>query len=399
MFGYKWVFPVSWFFAGIYFETIYGAPLVGLFKKLGADVFWIGVLGALPAVAGFLTPVGVVLFSKKSEKSVFLSFGILSRLLWFLIPVGAFLGVLSLPMALSVVLLSYIFSIPAGPAWFSWISRMLKGIQPVGKLNSVGMVSATLFSLMAGIYLDKTGTLKAFGIVFLFVAFAGFMDVFVYSFVPSVEVRGEVLSVKEIFFIALSSKAFIFTAIMLLSHLSDAFFYPFLDLFLLRDVKLGYFSIAFWRVLLTGLFYTLFSPFAGKIGDRLGLKSILFLTITLKIFMPLSWLLAFLGAAGAAIAAAFTGVVHAFMDITWFSYNLYLFGGKRSAAFFASYSMFTSFPLLLGAPLAGRVARVFDSAGFTLMGSSIPVLFLIASFLYMLAFLVCLFLNFFKTRE
>lgn len=143
-----------------HFTLTSGAFQTGFALWLGASNFWMGVLGAIPTLAGLVQLVSSYVVERRGERKLFTAWSsLLGRLLWLpilLVPVILPAGLRMPAFFLLFTLSSVLLSVPV-PAFMSWMSDLVppdhRG-RYFGKRNMLAGITAMGVSLPAAWFLD-----------------------------------------------------------------------------------------------------------------------------------------------------------------------------------------------------------------------------------------------------
>lgn len=303
-------------FVTVYLALTGGAFQTGFARHLGASDLWLGIIAAVPAIAGSLQILAAYIGEHAADrKSLVLRYVFLSRLPWLLI---AFLPMLSaelprLPMFVLLLTLSAVLGSFAGPAFLAWLSDLVPADyrgRYFGRRNMIlGLVSA-ITALPPALFLDQAvkhhrlPVPLAFTILFTTGVFFLALSLFALTRMPNVP-RGEEGTNKtedaggtgerkkflEFYREPFGDKNFrrllTFTTFWTFGHL---FAGQFFTVYMLESLHFPYLMIQM-TALVSALFSSIGMPFWGYLSDKFGNKPLLIISGSTVVFMPLLWTL------------------------------------------------------------------------------------------------------------
>jgi len=292
---------VAWCFGTIFFTGITSAPLVGMFRRLGASVFLIGLLAAIPAAMMMLQPLSSWLVMRTgSRKRFFLRVSYPGRLAW--IPV-VLIGWLFPPSGATIaamfllVLVSRFCTEVTSPAWFSWVSDIVPEDER-GAFWASRQVWGTVFGALATVclswYLGSSPPFERFVVFFCLMAVFGWLDVFIHRGVIGVriDVPPEQPRIWRMMEEPLRDPRFrpllIFTLFFSFAHqLGGGMF----QLLLLEEIHLSYLEIALYTSGLLGVLTIASSGMWGRLMDNLeeGERIVFYLGAVLVALIAVPW--------------------------------------------------------------------------------------------------------------
>lgn len=374
---------VAWVFGAMWSEIAFGAPLVGLFKALGASTVLFGLVGAMPSIATLMQPLGSYTLERAGHRrTVFVVLGCMHRLLWIplaLAPLFIRNSALSLSVGLGILAVSCLLGSFIGPYWFSWVAELVPEKSRgnyFGRRAVLGRISSMLAAMLAGQYLVKDPPLSKLGIVFIVASIAGFADIFIHRRVPDVPMRNQPNGPRKMLNVIFdpardrSFRAFmIFVIAMWLgTGVAGAYF----TLYLMRELALSYLQIAFYMTVLHAAAYILFSWLFGVCVDQFGNKPILILSASANALTPLilvlcrpnsSFLLALMGISS---GAAWAGINLAVLNL-----QIALPPAEVRHSYSAAFSVLTGVSSAIGSLMGMGIARLTQDVSWNLPGIQI----------------------------
>jgi len=293
-----------------------GAFQTGFARHLGASDLWLGIIAAVPAIAGSLQIVAAYVGEHAPDrKGLVLRYVFLSRLPWLLI---AFLPLMSaelprLPLFVVLLTLSAVLGSFAGPAFLAWLSDLVPADyrgRYFGRRNMIlGLVSAVT-ALPPALFLDQAVKHQrlpiplAFTILFTVGVFFLALSQFALTRMPNVKHRERTDEQAESGagnggrkrFFAFYREPFgdrnfrrllTFTTFWTFGHL---FAGQFFTVYMLESLKFPYLMIQM-TALVAALFSSIGMPFWGYLSDKFGNKPLLIISGSTVVFMPLIWTL------------------------------------------------------------------------------------------------------------
>jgi MFS family permease len=288
-------------FGKIFFVITTGAPFTGFLRALGANDLLYSIIAATPYLGGFFQIFASYALEKSGKrKMIFFISGYIHRLIWIpivLIPllvpkenksfalvlITVFIGIYSI--ANSVVNISY----------NSWMGDIIPGEKKgsfFGKRTAISAVIGIIAGVVAGRYLDNINSLTGFAIVFVVASIFGAMDTSCFIGVKDPPLTA---SAKSTSFFSMLTQPFkdrnYLKLIIFISSWNFGFNFaiPFLNIYMIEQLKIGYFTISIFQQLLAGITTVLFINKIGILSDRFGTKPILKLCCCFVCVLPLLW--------------------------------------------------------------------------------------------------------------
>lgn len=363
---------VAWCMGTIFFNGISGAPLVGMFRQLGASAFWIGLLAGIYPFATLVQPGTSYLIARTgSRKRVFIWGAYPGRLLWIPIVTLAFFlppGTGTVVALFGLILMGRLSDSFSGPAWMSWISDLVPEEERGnfwGTRQMWGYGFGISTSIALGYYLGSSPPFYKFVVFFYLITLFGWLDVFIHRGVTGVtfHVAPKRQSLAEMVRQPLADPHFrpllIFTTCFAFScQLGGGIFH----LMLLEEIDLSYFEISLYVAGLLGGMSMLSSRLWGRLMDNLREGERL-------VFVACAILVALIAPPWSMIGARQhlpIAVNIAISGLGWAGYQIALTGlliayspRQSRATYFAVHSVSTGIGNTLGAVVAGTLAESF----------------------------------------
>jgi len=363
---------IAWCVGTIFYNGIGGAPVVGMFRQLGASPFWIGLLAALPPLATFFQPVSSYIISRTgSRKRTFIWAATPGRLTWFFIVTLAYFlppGMATIVALFALVLFSNLSDAFSAPAWYSWVSDLVPE-EERGNFWGTRQMWGNLFgittSIMLGYYLGASPPFYKFVVFFYLITIFGWLDVFIHRGVSGIrlQVSDNPQSIGEMLNQPLKDPRFrpllIFgTCFAFACQLGGGMF----QLMLLEEINLSYFEIALYNAGLLGGFSIISSKLWGRLIDNLreGERLVFYAGAFLVALIAMPW--SMIGARQHLPIALNISV----SGLGWAGYQIALTGlligyspRDSRATYFAVYAVAAGIGNAIGAIVAGSLAEAF----------------------------------------
>ena len=270
---------------------------------LGADNFALSLIRTLPITVGSLSQLLAGLFLRffKSRRRFTAIFSFLHALLFIPLILASLLPTGNIAAVIIVLCLMTFFFLTPVPAWSSWMGDLvpenIRG-QYFGRRTSVTGIVSFLSLIAAGFILEvaQLNQLEYLGFIILFsISFltrslsAYFLSKKYdppYNYQPKSYFNLRLLKAE-------AKKAGTLYLIMFLSLLNFGLMLiaPYIDIYLLRHLKLSYVAFTLINATILGVKY-FFMPFWGKACDRYGSRKVLLVGTLLISFVPLGWIFA-----------------------------------------------------------------------------------------------------------
>lgn len=294
----------AWVFGAVWMYIITGAALTQFAKQLGMSKIGFGVLAALPfAGCMFQLPLSYIIERYGHRKKLFISLGIIHRLLWLLVAAIPWLLPPTARARGMIVVVAFSWSVGQmiGPAWVSWMADLvperIRG-RYFSRRSQVGQVVGLVTTLLTGVVLDQAATrgpealLKAAAAGVAVAAVFGIVDFLFFLPVPEMLRREPDRNVNW--------------RQLLLPPLADRNFRWFLGYTALLTFSIGYINQFVWLYVLdvagmsnTGAnamlvlvplaTFMVMYPVWGRLIDRIGRKPVLIVCTLLFVQGAGSW--------------------------------------------------------------------------------------------------------------
>ena len=368
-----------------------GAPLVGMFRLLGASPFWIGVLAAIPNLATMMQPLGSIIVAHTGKrKRIYMRAAYTGRSLWFGIITAAYFlpPDVAVVVLLGLVLLARMCDALAIPAWYSWISDLVPENEQGnfwGTRQMWGRIVGTFASVGLNYYLGDSPPLERFIVFFGLIALFGLSGTFVHRGAPGLKMKmdGSNRTLRSVFVEPLRDKAFrpliIFTVLFAFScNLGGGMFH----LMLLEEIHLSYLEIALYVSGLLGLMSIVSSKLWGRLVDNLseGPRLVFVFCCALIVVLALIWpITAPRQHSLIALDVALGGIAWSGWGIALMALISILSPQENRASYLAMHSVAFGVGNVLGSLTAGHLAEyltVFSPAWqpFGLWGLAVPTM-------------------------
>jgi MFS family permease len=368
---------IAWCLGTVFFEGISGAPLVGMFRRLGATPFWIGLLVAIPSLSTIMQPAGAYVVARTgSRKRMLIHTAIPGRLTWLVIPTLGFFfphNYLVLGLMFSLVLFSRLTISFSSPAWFSWVSDLVPEDER-GSFWGSRQMWARIFgisaAIMLGWFLGTEPPYYKFIVFFCLMGFIGWLEIFIHRGVMGIRipVPTDPPTMAALVLRPLRDKRFlpiiIFTfSINFATQIGGGMF----SLMMLEEIKFSYFEISVFQVGILGLVTVLSSRYVGRVMDNLreGARLVFYFGAIVTSLQALPWAAiparAFLPVAGTVILGG----------IGWAAYHIALTGllmgyspRDARATYSAMYAVISGIGSALGAIAGGSIAEALQGISY-----------------------------------
>ena len=369
--------------------------LVPFALALGASSSMIGILTGIPNLVGtVLQPFWAKVIDKyENRKMITILFNAFRRLLWLPILLVPFIiGTGETAIFTLIVLFSatMLFKAITVISWTSWmvdlVPENIRG-RYFGKRNFYTNLSFLIAIVLAGLILEYFAGFTGFAIIFTIGLVFGMISIRYLLKIPGIKMSEEH---KQFHF---SFRHFMrgvrehknhsnFVMFMIAVEFSRYLIAPFLMVFMLRDLNIGYFWFSImYAALVSSL--TIFQLYWGKFSDKYGHRKTLKVTYFLWILMPLALLIVsptlpmIVILALLLIIQFFDGFATAGFNLSSFNYLLETVPKQQSHMFIANYRFLTGLAVAFALFLGGMLGQYFE--GTTLLWvSGLQILFLLS---------------------
>ncbi len=370
---------LAWCFGSIFVQGIGSAPLVGMFRGLGASPFIIGLLAAIPALTMIVQPVSsYIVMRTGSRKRLFLWAAYPGRLVWIpIVLLGAYLPAnnTTIALMLALVLLSRLSTELTIPAWFSWISELVPENRK-GEFWGLRMMWGTIFgtasALYLGYYLGDSPPFSKFVVFFCVIAVLGWLDIFVHRGVVGVRMEPTPASVRLSSLISRPLRDLSFRPILIFTvcfsfatQLGGSMFF----LLLLEEIKLSYLQISLYVAGLLGLFTILSSRLWGRLIDNLreGERLVFAASAAIVALVALPWTMMQAGQhIPIAVTIAVSGIGWGGLQVAVVSLLTAYSPAKERAVYVAVHASAAGLGNMIGALTAGTLASLLAGHSYQL---------------------------------
>ncbi|MEM4633802.1 MAG: MFS transporter [Candidatus Anstonellaceae archaeon] len=355
---------------------------------LGASNFQIGMLTALPQLAGALLQALTIHLMRliQDRRTLVMAGAFFQALSWMPIIAAMFW-----PGELSVSILIFFYTLGVGatmitsPAWSSWIADIVhenERAQFFAKRNRIMQLVLFSATFATGVVLRQLElhmpATVAFSLVFIIPFLARLSTVFFHSQISSVKYEMQLLKeikLKHLFLLPSYRNELWFLFFIASMNFAVQFASPFFTPYMLNQLGFDLGMLGIMTAL--SVFAKIMSyPYWGNAIDRFGNRSVLLATALAAPFVPLLWLFSsdpiWIGA-----LQVFSGFVWSGFDLASVNLALSLVGRELRPSFMSKYNMFSGFFNAIGAAAGGLFLANF--ASFELLGfQGILLVFLIS---------------------
>jgi MFS family permease len=338
--------------------------------SLGATNFQLGLLSALPT----LIPVEIAttkVMEKFSRKKILLV-GILIQIVMYVL--FAFLGLFLYKSPIfAVSLLIFLFTIYASvglfisPAWASWMKDITEKIhigKYFGRRNKIFGIVSLITVLIAGFLLDKFKqagyVFIGFALLFLIAAIARTIsrNYMKKQYEPKLHLKkGYYFSAWEFIKKAPSNNYGKFSIFIALLTFAVSISGPFFSPYMLRVLKLDYFTFTIINLVISGAATLVTMPFWGKFIDRYGCVRTMEVTVWALPFVPMLWLVS-PSIYWLAFVQVFSGVMWAGFNLASGTFTYAAVTKERMNLCIAYSSILNGVAVFAGAMLGGLIASL-----------------------------------------
>lgn len=285
----------------MYAATCGGMFIIGFALKMKADDRTIGLITTIPMFCVVSQLISSTLVERGwSRRKLTIWTSILGVVGWpFIAALPYFQKEAScsskLWLFIALITLMNIFGMFAGNVRSSWIGDLIPARQRgefFGKLLTFSGIIAAIMGVAGGSFLDyaKNAGTGAFSLLFLFGMLCGLLVAILYFPQPDVPTAKHEAGAgfQKMVLNTLKNRPFMIVTSYAVVWSMQAIAGPFVVTYMLRDLKLSYFSIGLMSAVTT-VCVLASSAFWGKMVDRYGCKPILILGTALIVPLPITW--------------------------------------------------------------------------------------------------------------
>lgn len=344
-------------FGKVFYVTINGAPFTGFLRELGANDLVYSIIAATPYLGGVLQIFASYALEKTGKrKMMFLISGYIHRLIWIpivLIPIIVPKENKDTALIIITVLI-IIYSIAnsvVNISYNSWMGDIVPANQKgsfFGRRTAISAITGIIAGVAFGKYLDNISSLVGFAIVFIIAAIFGAMDA---SCFIGVKEPPMTPPEKDSSFISMLIEPFkdrnYLKLIIFISCWNFGFNFsiPFLNIYMIEQLKIDYFTISIFQQFLAGITTVFFINKIGVLSDKYGTKPILRLCCYFICILPLLWCIATPSSYFVVMSISFLifGLFSQGIIILSNNFSIWLAPEKNRSMFLANYSIITTF--------------------------------------------------------
>lgn len=343
-------------FGKIFYVTVTGAPFTGFLRALGANDLLYSIIAATPFLGGiFQIFASYVLEKTGKRKLIFLISAYIHRLIWIpivLIPLvvsqenkGMALFLITVfitlySMANSVVVISY-------SSWMGDIvPENIKG-SFFGKRMAISAITGIIAGVVSGKYLDNVSSLFSFAVVFIIASLFGAMDASCFLGVkdPPLTPLEKNTSFVQMLTEPFKDKNYL-KLIIFISCWNFGFNFstPFLNIYMIEVLKIGYFTISIFTQLVSGITTVLFINQIGKLSDKFGMKPVLRLCCSFVSIFPVLWCFATSSSYIGVMSVCFllSGLFQQGVQLLSTNFSIWLAPEKNRSMYLANFALITT---------------------------------------------------------
>ncbi|WP_457555886.1 MFS transporter [Candidatus Pyrohabitans sp.] len=256
-----------------------GGPILAAYAlTLGADNFYIGLIAALSFFAELVQLPAIYLVERlRRRKYIVVTFSLASRMFIALIALIPLLPVNPLDALLLFLAGHYLLAKVSSTAWNSWMRDLvpleIRGMFYARRMRLSLALSAAL-AIAAGYFLDRSGSIEAYSLVFLLAFLLGMLSTFFVSRMEEPEMLDSRFSLRTILepFEERNFRNLVY--FVALWSLASNMVLPFLTVYMFRVLNLSVAVVMVLNVVsqLTSIY---FLRFLGEISDAYGNKPLL----------------------------------------------------------------------------------------------------------------------------
>jgi MFS family permease/SepF-like predicted cell division protein (DUF552 family) len=339
---------------------------------MGASNAQIGILNSVQSLGSMLSQFpGARLTRSMTRKKLWTLSAATSRLL--LVPL-IFIGIffansLGVWLLVATIGLYSFFSSMRTPAWSSLMGDLVppeKRGKYFGKRNMVIGTAGMVATLAAGAAVYYSG----FPLIFAVAVILSIFSVFFFMKIREPDFRQERvyhyrfrIDIRNLFYnIKLHRNFAVFTGYMTLVNFAVNIAAPFIAVYMLRNLDIGY--VWFAVVVTTGALAQILSMrYWGSRCDRYGCRKIMVVSGFLMCFVPLGYMLAS-SVPHLILLKIYDGFVWGAFDLAVFNYMLGSSPSEKRPAFVANYNLLAGLGMVLGAFLGAFLAQGMETSVF-----------------------------------
>lgn len=353
-----------------------------------------GVIGLINSVPTFFSMMTTLFSSKfikkmKSVKKASLSMSFLNRLVLIPLIFVPFFYESGVWIILTFLSLYYILSEVGDTAWTCWVAELIpekiRG-KFFGTRNMLSNLVALITTFLVGWFLQWINDIRGFSIVFAISIVFGLISYIYFRKIPDVEVPKSHPHFHFSFMHFLGGvkrhrNYSNFVVFRMFMQFAVQIASPFIIVYMLRDLNIGYFWFAFATAAYI-LANVLSQKYWGLISDRYGDSPILKICTLITPFTMLFWMIVYTGPQ-AVLLQIFNGFVWSGFNLANFNYLLDTVPKEESPIFIANYRFLTQLGMFVG-PIAGGLLADYFTEFSLFTFSGMQLLFLL-SFILMSA--------------
>lgn len=343
-------------FGRVFYVTINGAPFTGFLRELGANDLLYSIIAATPYLGGVLQIFASYALEKTGKrKLMFLISAYVHRLIWIpivLIPilVSKEDKELALIIITALIIIYSIANSVVNISYNSWMGDIVPANQKgsfFGKRTAISAVTGIIAGVAFGKYLDNISTLIGFAIVFTIAGIFGALDA---SCFIGVKEPTMTPAEKNSSFISMLIKPFkdknYLKLIIFISFWNFGFNFaiPFLNIYMIEQLKIDYFTISIFQQFLAGITTVFFINKIGLLSDKYGTKPLLRICCYFVCVLPLLWCIATPSSYIVVMSISFLifGLFSQGIMILSNNFSIWLAPEENRSMFLANYSIITT---------------------------------------------------------
>lgn len=399
-------------FGKVFFVTVNGAPFTGFLRKLGANDLLYSIIAATPYLGGVLQVFASYALEKTGKRKIlFLISAYVHRLIW--IPIVIIPLVIpkenkdiALIIITALIIIYSIVNSVVNISYNSWMGDIVPANQKgsfFGKRTALSAVTGIIAGVAFGKYLDNINTLVGFAIVFTIAAIFGSLDASCFIGVKEpkmtqVERNSSFISMLiEPFKNKNYLKLIVFISCW---NFGFNFAMPFLNIYMIEQLKIDYFTISIFQQFLAGITTVLFINKVGVLSDKYGTKPILRICCYFVCILPLMWCIATPSKFILVMSVSFLifGLFNQGIILLSNNFSIWLAPERNRSMFLANYSIITTLSSGISYICAGAfmewskgiIYKVNDALFGSQVISNFHLLFIISSILMILSIIFVL---------